>query len=146
MSEIKENLLIRSSVSALTQLEKCSVLGCKITYSCRRSQAFCSYLQTSCSRYRKFVTCMSDHRRDLDWWPDLLHTLIQRVTTLNSSLLHTHACVHSHISISRCLVAAFSGGISWYSLGAGHIENAASSSTSIVVRGQLPSNGCCVVS
>jgi hypothetical protein len=38
----------------------------------------------------------------LDWLSDLLASLIQRVTTLYSSLLHTHiymyTSVHSHIS------------------------------------------------
>jgi hypothetical protein len=29
----------------------------------------------------------SDYRRSLDWWPDLLHTLIQRVTAIYSSLV-----------------------------------------------------------
>jgi hypothetical protein len=38
-----------------------------------------------------------DYRRGLDWWPDLLDSLIQRVTTLYSSLLHTHTSVHSHV-------------------------------------------------
>jgi hypothetical protein len=31
-----------------------------------------------------------DHRRGLDCWLDLLHTLIQRMTKLYISLLHTH--------------------------------------------------------
>jgi hypothetical protein len=30
-----------------------------------------------------------DYSRGFDWWPDLLHTLIQRITTLYISLLHT---------------------------------------------------------
>jgi hypothetical protein len=42
-----------------------------------------------------------------DWWSHLLDSLIQRMTTLYCSLLHTH--------ISRCLVAAFNGGRSSYS-------------------------------
>jgi hypothetical protein len=34
-----------------------------------------------------------DYRRALVWWPDLLHPLIQRVTTDYSSLLHTNRLV-----------------------------------------------------
>jgi hypothetical protein len=52
----------------------------------------------------------SDYRRVLDWWSDLLDTLIQRVTTLYSPLLHMHTCIHSHIFTSRCLVAASNRG------------------------------------
>jgi hypothetical protein len=53
-----------------------------------------------------FMEC--DYRRGLDWWTDLLDSLIQRVTTLYSSLLyiHTYTSVHSHVFTSRCLVAA----------------------------------------
>jgi hypothetical protein len=32
---------------------------------------------------------MSDYRRGLDCWLDIMHTLLQRVTTLYNSLLHT---------------------------------------------------------
>jgi hypothetical protein len=45
------------------------------------------------------VTCMSDYRRGLDWWLDLLHTLIQ-LTTLYSSLSHTHTHTHTHTLVS----------------------------------------------
>jgi hypothetical protein len=41
---------------------------------------------------------MSDYRRGLDWWSDLLDSLIQRVTTLYSSLLHTHTLVSTATS------------------------------------------------
>jgi hypothetical protein len=55
----------------------------------------------------------SDYRRGLDWWSDLLDSLIQRVTTLYSSLLHTHihthTSVHSHVFTRCCLVAASNG-------------------------------------
>jgi hypothetical protein len=40
-------------------------------------------------------TCMSGYRRGLDWWLNLLHTLIQSVTTLYSLLLHIRKSVHS---------------------------------------------------
>jgi hypothetical protein len=33
----------------------------------------------------------------LDWWSDLLESLIPPVTTLCSSLIHTHTIVHSHV-------------------------------------------------
>jgi hypothetical protein len=39
-----------------------------------------------------------------------LDSLIQCVTTPHDSLLHTCTSVHSHVFISRCLVAAFNGG------------------------------------
>jgi hypothetical protein len=50
----------------------------------------------------------SVHRRVLDWWPNLLDSLIQRVTTLYSTLLstYTHQCPQSRLHC-RCLVAAF---------------------------------------
>jgi hypothetical protein len=54
--------------------------------------------------------CMSDYRRGLDWKSDLWDFLIQRVTTLYVSLLHTYTHVHSHVFTSRCLVAASNGG------------------------------------
>jgi hypothetical protein len=38
-----------------------------------------------------------DYGRCLDLWPDLLDSLIQRVTTVYSSLLHTHTSVHTHV-------------------------------------------------
>jgi hypothetical protein len=37
--------------------------------------------------YCHVIEC--DYRRVLDLWPDLLHSLIQRATTLYSTLLHT---------------------------------------------------------
>jgi hypothetical protein len=55
------------------------------------------------------VTWQSDYRRVLDWWPDLLDSLIQRVTTLYNSLLHRQNSVRSHVFASRFLVAASSG-------------------------------------
>jgi hypothetical protein len=48
------------------------------------------------STYCHMYEC--DYRRVLDWWPDLLDSLIQRVTTLYSSLLHTHTHTHTHVS------------------------------------------------
>jgi hypothetical protein len=50
-----------------------------------------------------------EYRRVLDWWSDLLDSLIQRVTTLYKSLLHTTS-VHSHVFTSRFSVAASNGG------------------------------------
>jgi hypothetical protein len=59
------------------------------------------------------VTCMSVTIDGvwfgLVWLLDLLHALIQSVTTLYSSLLHTHQCPQSRPR-SRCLVAASNGG------------------------------------
>jgi hypothetical protein len=43
------------------------------------------------------VMGLSDYRRGFDWRPDLLHTLLQRVTTLYNSLLHTHTSVHIQV-------------------------------------------------
>jgi hypothetical protein len=40
----------------------------------------------------------SGYRRLLGWWPDLLDSLTQRVTTLYSTLLHTN--VYSHVFIA----------------------------------------------
>jgi hypothetical protein len=50
----------------------------------------------------------------LDWWLDLFDSLIQRVTTRYSSLLHTHTHtnVHSHVFTCRCSVAASNLGCS----------------------------------
>jgi hypothetical protein len=55
---------------------------------------------------------VTDYKRVLDWWWDSLDSLIQCVTTLYSSLLHTHArtSVHSHVCTSRCSVANSIGG------------------------------------
>jgi hypothetical protein len=53
----------------------------------RSSQCVCSVLS------RDFSDC----RRVLDWWPDLLDSLIMRVTTLHSSLLHTVSTVKSSL-------------------------------------------------
>jgi hypothetical protein len=39
----------------------------------------------------------SDYRQVLDWWLDLLDSLIQRMTTLYSTVTCTHASVHSHV-------------------------------------------------
>jgi hypothetical protein len=41
------------------------------------------------------------YRRGLDWWPDLLESLIRRVTTLYSPL--SHASGHNHTSESASL-------------------------------------------
>jgi hypothetical protein len=59
-------------------------------------------------RYFTVLSRDSDSRRGFDWRLDLLHTLIQRVTTLYSSLLRTH-CPQSRLHW-RCLVAASNGG------------------------------------
>jgi hypothetical protein len=56
-----------------------------------------------------------EYSRGLYWWPDLLDSLIQRVTTLYSSLLHTHTSSHSHVFTSRCFVEASNGGRSFSS-------------------------------
>jgi hypothetical protein len=61
---------------------------------------------TSCHVY------LCDYRRVLDWWLDLLYSLIQCVTTLYSSPLHTHThththtSVHSHVFTRHCSVAS----------------------------------------
>jgi hypothetical protein len=49
----------------------------------------------------------SDYRRVLDWWPNLLHILIQRVPTLYSSLLHTHTLVFTVTSSLPLLGSGF---------------------------------------
>jgi hypothetical protein len=54
-----------------------------------------------------FMEC--DYRRVLDWSPDLLDSLIQRMTVLYSSLLHTNYCPQSCLQ-RRCLVTATKGG------------------------------------
>jgi hypothetical protein len=36
------------------------------------------------------ATWFSDYRRSLDWWPDLFDSLIQRMTTLNTTHCYTH--------------------------------------------------------
>jgi hypothetical protein len=55
-----------------------------------------------------------DYRRVLDWWSHLFYFLIQRVTTLYSSLLHTqihtHTQTHTTVFSSRCSVAASNSG------------------------------------
>jgi hypothetical protein len=40
--------------------------------------------------YQYIFTCLCDCRKILGWWSDLMHILIQRVTTIYVSLLHTH--------------------------------------------------------
>jgi hypothetical protein len=56
-----------------------------------------------------------DYRRVLDRWSDLFDSLIQRVTALYNSLLHTHthththSSVHSHVFTIRCSLAASKG-------------------------------------
>jgi hypothetical protein len=52
------------------------------------------------------VTFVSDYKRGLDWWSDLLDYLIQDVTTLYSSLLYIYISAHSHVFTSRCSVEA----------------------------------------
>jgi hypothetical protein len=58
--------------------------------------------------------CEVTYKWVLDWWPNWLDSLIQRVTTLYSSLLHPHQCPQSRLN-SRCLVAASNGGPSFFS-------------------------------
>jgi hypothetical protein len=41
--------------------------------------------------------CECDCRWVLNWWPDLLHAVILRVTTRYSSLLYKYTSVHSHV-------------------------------------------------
>jgi hypothetical protein len=43
------------------------------------------------------VLMQYDYKRGLDWWPVLLDSVAQRVTTLYTSLLHTHYSIHSHV-------------------------------------------------
>jgi hypothetical protein len=52
-----------------------------------------------------------DHIRVLDWWLDLLDSLIQRVVTLYSSLLHIYYCPQSRLHC-RCFATASNGGLS----------------------------------
>jgi hypothetical protein len=40
---------------------------------------------------------VSDYRRVLEWWLNLLHTLVQCLTTLYISPSHTYTIVHSHV-------------------------------------------------
>jgi hypothetical protein len=56
-----------------------------------------------------YCSNFSDYRWILDWWPGLLYSLIQCMTTLYSSLLHPHWCLQSQLHW-HCLVAASSGG------------------------------------
>jgi hypothetical protein len=58
---------------------------------------------------RLYTLILLDVRVTIDWWPDLFDSLIQRVTTLYSSLLHTHQCPQL-LFHCRCLVAASNGG------------------------------------
>lgn len=55
-----------------------------------------------------FIVIECDYRRVLDWRPDLLDTLLQGVTTIWRSLLHTQQCPHSSLH-HRCLVADSKG-------------------------------------
>jgi hypothetical protein len=50
----------------------------------------------------------SETRQDLDWWSDLLDSLMQLVTALHKSLSHTDKCSQPRSSL-RCLVAASNG-------------------------------------
>jgi hypothetical protein len=50
-----------------------------------------------------------NYRRVLNWWLDSLDTSIQRLTTLYSSLLHTHSSIQSRLHC-RCFWAASNGG------------------------------------
>jgi hypothetical protein len=49
------------------------------------------------SKINIIITWWSAYRRISEWWPDLQDNLIQRVTTLYNSLLHTHIIVHSQV-------------------------------------------------
>jgi hypothetical protein len=50
-----------------------------------------------------------DYTGVFDWWPDLLDSLIQHVTTLYSSLLHTHIPVFTVTSSMLLLGSGFNG-------------------------------------
>jgi hypothetical protein len=55
------------------------------------------------------ITCMEcDYRRVLDWWSDILDSLVQRVTI--HYYTRTYTGVHRHVFTSRCSVAASNGG------------------------------------
>jgi hypothetical protein len=59
----------------------------------------------------KYYYDFSDYKWVLDWWLNLLHSMIQRVTTIYRSLLHTQQCTQSRLHC-RCLVAASNDGCS----------------------------------
>jgi hypothetical protein len=61
-------------------------------------------------RLAPVVTWLSDYRQVLDWWSDLLDSLIQRVTIFYNSLLHTNTSIHGHVFTSRSSVATSNGG------------------------------------
>jgi hypothetical protein len=79
----------------------------------------CSLVTRSSDKYHdvlylaeNFLTCCHvielDYRLVLEWRLYLLYTLIQCMTTLDSSLLHTHWCPQSCLHY-RCLLAASNG-------------------------------------
>jgi hypothetical protein len=69
---------------------------------------FCAYHMPWCSNDEDTVRVTTDGV--LDWWPDLLDSLIQRVTTLYNWLICTHTSVHRHVFTGRCSVAASNSG------------------------------------
>jgi hypothetical protein len=62
-----------------------------------RMPSVCVYVSSVCT-YISIVTWWSDCRMVLDWRSDLLDSLIQLVTTLYNSLLHTHTHTHTLVS------------------------------------------------
>jgi hypothetical protein len=54
----------------------------------------------------------SDYRRDLNGWPDLLDSYTTRYYTSQITIGHTRPPRSVTVFISRCLVAAFKGGLS----------------------------------
>jgi hypothetical protein len=71
-------------------------------YNETAQQLFIDYFKKFYDTFRRevlynIVTWWSDYGRVLEWWSDLLDSLIQGVTTLYSSLLHTHT--HTHTTV-----------------------------------------------
>jgi hypothetical protein len=74
--------------------------------------------------YRKLNKVNNSHRvknchaisvaidRVMDWWPDLLDSLIHNSWLHFINHCHTKTTAHSRIFTSRCLIAAFNGGLS----------------------------------
>jgi hypothetical protein len=98
-------LLSRLFIKALVYCMSC------LMYFERIGRFFCHAFSVRSKFYSisNTVTWFSDFRRVLDWWLDLLDSLIQCVTTLYSTLLHTKVS-KVHVFTSRCLVAASKGG------------------------------------
>jgi hypothetical protein len=69
--------------------------------------SFPLHIQISGLNYYIFTILECDYRRVLDWWSDLLDCLIQRVTTLYSTLLHTHSLVSTVTSSLPLLGSSF---------------------------------------